>query len=473
MDNFDDSLDWKDVLKRYHIFINKKSVYFTEEEIEALVQYLHGLRKSEDALSIIDWGITQYPYTIEIRIEKADILIGLERIDEALVVLQKVYQLTQNNIDFYVLTSEIYLMLEEYQKALEIFNISLSVFKDDEEDFFDLLYAYVDLFSDYEKFDTLFECLCKVLNEPSLVNEEIMFTFAVFVEKTKRYKDSIPYYQRFIDKQPFNLSTWFNLANAYQQLKLYEKAIDAYLYALAIQGEFELVHRQLAICYIKIRQYHEASIYLDYLVNERKFEDIDLLKKLAYCHYKTKAYTKATIYYIKALQIDNSDHNILFQLAQIEYRGGQYQKAYYYIKEAIQIAPQKAEYYYLCGQCFLKLNNIEDALKYFSQATAHKTQQPKYWESFLIHLLKTESYQKAQETAQTALFYTQRNYFQYFLVMASWQLNQKKKAVEMMNHIVPISNKESRSLKKLLPLLPIHQELKQLITSNIERYLYN
>ncbi|MGL6022070.1 MAG: tetratricopeptide repeat protein [Chitinophagaceae bacterium] len=472
MDNFDDSsLDWKEVLKRYQLFKNKKNIYFTEDEIESLVLYLQALGRSKDALSFIEWGISQYPYAVGIRIDKANILISSKKIKEAFFVLQQVYNLRQDSIDFYILTSEIYLIKEEYAKALEVFTTSLSIFKTDKEEFSDLLSYYVDLFSTYEKFDILLDGFCKVLDQPSLVNEEIMFTFAVFVEKTKRYKESIPYYQQFIDKHPFNSSTWFNLANAYQQLKLYEKAIDTYLYAIAIEDEFELAYIELSVCYIKIRQYHQASIYLDHLVNECKLKDIELLKKLAYCQYKNKEYGKAIKNYLQVLQLDSSDHATLFQLAQIEYKGEQYQKAYYYIKEAIAIFPKKGAYYYLCGQCFLKLNNLQDALKYFSQATVYKTKQSKYWESFLIQLLQTESFQQAKETATTAIFYTQRSYFVYFLIIAFWELNQKKKALEMMNHILPISYKESKNLKKLLPLLPIQEELKLLITSNIEKYL--
>ena len=51
---------------------------------------------------------------------------------------------------------------------------------------------------------------------------------------------------------------WFNLAAAYQGLKLYEKAIDAYLYAIAIEEKFDYAYRNMGDAYIRLRKYKEA-----------------------------------------------------------------------------------------------------------------------------------------------------------------------------------------------------------------------
>ena len=56
---------------------------------------------------------------------------------------------------------------------------------------------------------------------------------------------------------------WFNLGAAYQGLKLYEKAIDAYLYAVTIDEKFDYAYRNMGDAYLRLRKFKEAIEVLE------------------------------------------------------------------------------------------------------------------------------------------------------------------------------------------------------------------
>ena len=73
-----------------------------------------------------------------------------------------------------------------------------------------------------------------------------------------RNEESIKLHQKIIDESPYNELAWFNLAAAYQGLKLYEKAIDAYQYAIAIDEKFDYAYRNIGDAYIRLRKYQRS-----------------------------------------------------------------------------------------------------------------------------------------------------------------------------------------------------------------------
>src|ERR1700743_2634992 len=96
-----------------------------------------------------------------------------------------------------------------------------------------------------------------ILNEEPN-NEEALYKICFWTDFTGRNEEGIRLHQKIIDDFPFNELAWFNLAAAYQGLKLYEKAIDAYLYAVAIDDKFDYAYRNMGDAFIRLRKYRDA-----------------------------------------------------------------------------------------------------------------------------------------------------------------------------------------------------------------------
>ncbi|MFM9469874.1 hypothetical protein ACKI1K_45080, partial [Streptomyces scabiei] len=84
-----------------------------------------------------------------------------------------------------------------------------------------------DVYDDYEQFEKVFDCLKMILEEDPN-NDEALYKICFWADFTGRYEESIKLHQKIIDEYPYNEIAWFNLGAAFQGLKLYEKALDAY-----------------------------------------------------------------------------------------------------------------------------------------------------------------------------------------------------------------------------------------------------
>ena len=111
---------------------------------------------------------------------------------------------------------------------------------------------------------------------------------------------------------PYNELAWFNLAAAYQGLKLYEKVIDAYKYALVINEKFDYAYRNMADAYIRLRKYKDAIEALEKVIELARPEDV-IYEAIGHCYDKLKNYAQARFYYRKASHLNPEDGKLLLQ----------------------------------------------------------------------------------------------------------------------------------------------------------------
>ena len=127
-----------------------------------------------------------------------------------------------SDINLYILKTDAYLALDEQEKAVALLEEALALFEGEER--IELFFELADVYDDYEEFDKVFDCL-KMILEQDPNNEEALYKICFWTDFTGRNEESIRLHQQIIDEFPYNELAWFNLAAAYQGLKLYEKAL--------------------------------------------------------------------------------------------------------------------------------------------------------------------------------------------------------------------------------------------------------
>ena len=167
----------------------------------------------------------------------------------------------------------------------------LSFFQNDEK--IDLLFELADVYDDYEEFDKVFDCLCLILElEPA--NEEALYKICFWTDFTGRNEESIRLHQKLIDDQPYSELAWFNLGSAYQGLKLYEKAIDAYQYAVVINEKFDYAYRNIGDAYIRLRKYKEAIEVLEKVGEITRPEEV-IYEAIGHCYHRLGKFCAGTV----------------------------------------------------------------------------------------------------------------------------------------------------------------------------------
>ena len=294
----------RELLQQFENLKSGKSNSFIEEDsFERIIDHYDEKEQLAHALEAAEYGTGQYPYSSTLLLKKADLLIALHRYKESLLILEQAELLDCRDTNLYILKTDAYLALDLQQKAADILEAAIDDFEGEEK--IDLLFELADVYDDYENFEKVFDCLKLILDqEPN--NEEALYKICFWTDFTGRNEEGIRLHQDIIELFPFNELAWFNLGAAYQGLKLYEKAIDAYQYAVAIDEKFDYAWRNMGDAYIRLRKHKEAVEVLEKVLELARPEDV-IYEAIGHCFDKMGNYAQARFYYRKASHMNRDD----------------------------------------------------------------------------------------------------------------------------------------------------------------------
>lgn len=439
----------RELLKKYDNLRNGKTHSFIEEEaFEKIVDYFHEIDDLSKALEAVEFGCEQYPYSSLLLIKKADILLSRRSYNEVLEILEKASLLDSSNINLYILKTDAYLAMDQQEKAVVLLEEALNLFEGEER--IELLFELADVYDDYEEFDKVFDCL-KMILEADLNNEEALYKICFWTDFTGRNEESIRLHNKIINEFPYNELAWFNLAAAYQGLKLYEKAIDAYQYAITIDEKFDYAYRNMGDAYIRLRKYKEAIEVLEKVNEMSKPEDV-ILEAIGYCYDRLKNFAQARFYYRKASHLRQEDSKLYYKIACTYFNEGQWSGCIRQLETALKINRNQADFHLLHGECKIKLGHYKEALQYFSNAVRIRPKNTSCWEAFTRCLILGDYADEAMEQLSIALKMTKgKSLFLFYRVAALLKLGKTKEAVLQLQQAM---EKSPKHLKKFIELDP-------------------
>src|SRR5205809_1853468 len=361
----EDKEEINELLRQYDNLKTGRSHKFLDEEaFEKIVEFFDEKADLQKALEAAELGSEQYPFSSSLLIKKADILLSLRRYKDALKILEQAELFDSGDINLYILKTDVWLALDQPEKAVELLEKALHSF--DGEERIELLFELADVYDDYEEFDKVFDCLKLILDQDPN-NEEALYKICFWTDFTGRSEESIKLHQKIIDEFPYNELAWFNLAAAYQGLKLYEKAIDSYLYAITIDEKFDYAYRNLGDAYIRLRKFKEAIEALEKVLELSKPEEV-IYEAIGHCYDRMKNYAQARFHYRKASHLNPDDSKLLYKIACTYYNEQQWTSATRQLESALKIHRQQFEYNLLMGEAKLQLQQTKESIQYFSNA---------------------------------------------------------------------------------------------------------
>src|SRR5215211_3807010 len=438
-----------ELLKQYNNLCNGQANSFLEEEaFEKIIDYYDEQEEVSKALEAAEMAIEYFPFSAPLLIKKADLLLATRKYREALGLLEKAELFDATDINLYILKTDAYLAMDMQDKAVELLEKAVTSFEGEEK--IELLFELADVYDDYEEFDKVFDCLTVILKEDP-TNEEALYKICFWTDFTGRNEESIKLHVNIIDDHPFNELAWFNLAAAYQGIKLYEKAIDAYLYAIAIDEKFDYAYRNIGDAYIRLRKYKEAIEALEKVLELSKPEEV-IYEAIGHCYDHLKNYAQARFHYRKALHLNPEDSKLHYKIACTYYNEGQWTSAVKQLESALKIQRLQPEYNLLMGECKLQLNELKEAVQFLSTAVRVRPKNISGWEALIRCLYSAEFYTEAKQQTQAALDHTNNKaIFFYYLSAILFAMNKSKEALLYLQKALSSSPKH---LKKFVQLNP-------------------
>jgi len=300
-----------ELLRQYRMLMSGRgTVSLSEDSFERIIDHFDEEDDLSAAIEAAEAGIGQYAFSASLLIKKADLLISDKRYRDALELLDRAEVLDSMDIDIWILRTDAWLAMDQQDKAARLLEEAIGRFSGEER--LDLLFELADVYDDYEAFDKVFDCLRMIL-EQDPNNEEALYKICFWTDFTGRNEESIRIHQQIIDAFPYNDLAWFNLAAAFQGLKLYEKAVDAYQYAIAINEKFDHAYRNMADAFIRLRKYRDAIEALEKVVELARPEEV-VYEAISHCYDRRKNPAQTRFYFCNASHRTPEDSKILHRI---------------------------------------------------------------------------------------------------------------------------------------------------------------
>jgi len=454
----------KELLQQYmRLKQGNGSAFIEEDAFEQIIDYYDEKDDLSLAVEAADYGIQQYPYSSVLQIKKADLLIAKKLYREALVLLEKAELLDRGDINVYILKTDAYLALDQQKKAADLLEEAILIF--DGEERIELLFELADVYDDYEEFDKVFNCL-KLILEQDQTNEEALYKICFWTDYTGRNEEGIRLHQQIIDEHPFTELAWFNLGAAYQGVKLYEKAIDAYQYAIAIDEKFDYAYRNMGDAYLRMRKYKEAIEVLMKVLELSRPEDV-IYEALGHCYDKQKNYAQARFHYRKASHLTPEDSHLHYKIACTYMNEKQWESAVKNLENAMRIQRSRPDYSFALAQCYVQLNKIKDAIIYFSNFIKARPKNIKGWKELTKCLYDAGFYEEALSQVQNAIKNTvNKPVLIFYKIAILFALDKHKEALLLLEMAIKKSPKMIKLLIELEPSLLQNPQIKVLLANN-------
>lgn len=355
--------------------INKEYAYFDEEALERLYEF-YEIRLDETRMeSVADLAINNNPYSSDFLVRKAEILFNRKQYSEALELLDKAVVFDATNIDIYLLRSDVLVESNKPQEAIELLQHALALADQDEKDI--VLAELSDVYEMQEDFHAAFNCLAEALSY-NAQSEMVLMKFAHLVDMTDRYEESLEIHQGITEEHPYNWLAWYNTGRAFTGLGLYEKALDAFEFTMAIQEDFDLVYRDAADIYFRLEKFEEAiSTFETAQEKSGGFEDYSF--RIGLCYERLNDLKKARFHYRKATRQDPYFDESFFRIAETYRIEERYEPALVNYKKALRIDEDNELYMACIISVYRMLGRDQEVLQYLQRLVAARPDILNYW----------------------------------------------------------------------------------------------
>lgn len=422
--------------------------YLEEDSFERIILHFQDREEFTQALEAAQLGVDRFPYSAMLKIKMADVLIQMRKFIEAERLLEEATLLDNRDINLYILQAEICLALERPEQAIAVREQALELFEGEER--VELLFELADVFDDYEEYERVFECIKEVLvGEPT--NEEALYKICFWTDFTGRNEEGIQLHRRILDEHPYNELAWFNLGAAYQGLKLYEKAIDAYQYAIAIEEKFDYAYRNMGDALIRLRRYKEALEALERVTELTKPEDV-IFEAMGYCYERLRQPAQARSQYRKAVHLRPEDSRLHYKIASTYHAEGQWEKAIRQIDSALKLFPGQPDYNRLAGECHARLGQWQQAIDHLALVVRTRPKTAASWEALIRCLFEAGAHAEALKQSTLAYESTgEKPLFMFYQAAACFGMARFSDGLECLNRAM---EKAPKLLKRFMDVFP-------------------
>lgn len=411
-----------ELVERFEEMLDENECYYfdTDEFIEIISYYLD-VGDLPFAHKAISYAIELHPENIELKVKVLEYNIEVGELHIAKDLIDELKEAAQNELDFIIAQAKYWSLKFQHKRAIQFYEKALEF--GEEED-----YIHHCLGTEYAAIGYIGKALFhfKSALELDLDDEAAFFSCIQCFNEIHRYKEAIDFLNQYIDRKPYSEIAWFQLGLQYLHFKDYNKALDAFDYAVCINPKGINNIYQVSFCYEKLGEYEKA---IENYQTAIEFDDTPAYSylKIARCYLKLEQPQKALNSYHQAINEDPQMDIIWSETADVYEKLGGIEEAIHYLKRAVDLDANNTEYLKKLTFLSIQMGYYEEAEITYEKIVSREPNHFLNWFGYTELLILLGEYAKAISVAKRGLIRFERAELYYQISCCEYLLNRNKK----------------------------------------------
>ncbi len=384
-------MDLVRLLSRFEAFWDGRREYdFTPSELVTVGYHFLRMQEYGKVEKIVDWGLQKDPDAYVIHLLKIKYLLDTGKEEEAYRHIRffKKFFPEQKIVFFHEYLY--FKIIGDYQKQYELLRKLQKIYPENRNFVFDLIFVCSYLGKIPEAFKWM-----KIISKDD-------FRMIINFFESHPHDDLFgPYLEQYLRQRPFDQHAWDAYARYFKRKKDFNKAEQAWAYALAIDEEFLSVYLGLADVYEEKEDYAKAN---EYLFKTFSFTDLSasLLTRIGRNFERLGMHDKAKHFYYQALEEDRTYLPAWEQLLFGFIKTDELEKALETVNQALEMIETK-RFFYHKARILMKLNRFDEARKFFEKSYELGCRERSFFLEWLDTAIKTNDLPMFERILSSAL----------------------------------------------------------------------
>ncbi len=446
-------------LSKFELMLKTNSVYFFDSnEFEEIILYYLDCGKISLAKKALQLGLNQHPTSVAIKLIQVEILVMEEKLDAAEKILLQLQMIEPSNEDIFIQYASIHSKRGDHQKAVDTLQTAL-LYTEDEAEILSMIgmeYLYLD------DFNTARENFAKCL-DVEFENYSSLYNVIYCYDMLEQHAEAIQYLKNYIDNNPYSEIAWHQLGRQYYTIENFDKALEAFDYAIIIDSNFIGAHLEKAKALEELKRYKEAIDFYHATM------ELDTPTSFAYlrigkCYEKLQDQKKAIDFYNRTVNEDPLLDKGWLALTDIYMKSKQYQKALHYIKKALSIDEENVLYWHKMAELNIRLNLFEEAVKAYYKCIGLEDERLEVFIALADVLLFLGEFQEALQVLLDAhQKFSDSIEIAYRIAGINYELHQYQEALFLLEKALQLDFGYHRIAKEIFPSIFNREDVQKLI----------
>lgn len=371
----EDEDDMEGVVKFEQMIKNNDHLYFDADELEEIVNHYlfegdldHANLAAQHALLLHSNTSTAHFITAQVKFEEGAFKLSMEHVNQAIDIDGGIGE-------FYILKGQIYTQIEDRVHAVQCYLKAADLLDDEEAQ--SVLLDAANTYQEVEMYEEAVKVLKRIIKEyPD--NTTALYELAFCYDVMGLVDDSIEFYQKFLDDDPYSFVSWYNLGNAFCKKNDFQSAISAFDFAIVIKDDLSAAHFNKGNALTHLGRYKEAIEAFEESMNHEGCQAITL-NYIGECYEKLKEYDKALSHFEHACELDPELSEPWIGRGIIMDIQGEKDLCLEYLNHAITIDDENAANWVVLGNAHEKHNELDLAEEAYRKSISLNNQLVEAW----------------------------------------------------------------------------------------------